>query len=86
MRPSLAASPMELRVFPHPLVHNEDFEDISLPPSHLASAFQPLPELTVLAADPFEGSALSGFSLPAVGSALATRPAGDAPAEKELSL
>lgn len=36
--------------------------------------------------DPFEGSAFSGFALPAVGSALAVCPPGEAPLDREVLL
>lgn len=62
---------------------------MSLPPSsHLASAPLPLVESVhdLLHQDPFEGLGLSGFRLPAVGSALVARPSGEAPKDKEVLL
>lgn len=52
------------------------FKDISPPPaSYLASVFALTNNLQ--SSDPFEGSALSAFGHPTVGSALAARPAGE---------
>lgn len=86
MRPHSASSPMDLRVPPPSLAQPlQPLENISPPPaSHLASALASLEDLQP--PDPFEGSALLGFGLPAVGSALAARPAGELPLEKEVLL
>lgn len=75
MHPPSTSSPMDLQILPQeqpPLL--SPVEDISLAPkSYLASALQCLEE-SQQGPDLFEGSALSGFGLPAVGSALAASP------------
>lgn len=85
MQPSPAPFPVDLQVaVPSSPSEHPDLENL-FPPldSHLAYALASLGDFHP-PLDPFQGSALSGFGLPVVGTALATRPSGEQPADREI--
>lgn len=88
-QPTHAPGPVDLWVplAAHPLNVLPEVDDMSSTPSYLEVALQPLhnpmdPSLL----DPIEGSEQSGSGLPAVGSALATHPAGEPPGDHKVLL
>lgn len=87
MQPSPAPSLMNLqRAVPCSHTELPDLQNLSSPlESHLASVLAPLSGFQS-SADPFQGSALSGFGLPAVGTALAALLSREQPAHREILL